>query len=216
MRGLGKPPYFIVALHWVDALTLGSLALAGLGLLAALQGRLTLAIGLMLLAMVADMFDGALARRFNQATEFGRYLDSFCDVFTYLALPLFVLYQTGMRDALSLLALFAFLASGLLRLSRFNTTGTIEEAGVHYHLGLQVIWSHLLVVLAFPLWRWLGDPARYILAGALGVMSVYMIRNLRFRKPTRYVLLTLLILSVAALYFYLHWMGIDAPRPAKF
>lgn len=211
MRGLSKPPYFIITLHWVDALTLGSLALAGLGLLAALQGRLSLAIALMLLAMVADMFDGALARRFNQATEFGRYLDSFCDVFTYLALPLFVLYQFGMNDALSLVALFAFLASGLLRLARFNMIGTVEEAGVHYHLGLQVIWSHLLVVLAFPVWRWLGGPARYLIAVALAVMSLYMIRNLRFRKPTRYVLLTLLILSVAAVYFYLHWLGIDAP-----
>ncbi len=211
MRGLSKPPYFIITLHWVDALTLGSLALAGLGLLAALHGRLSLAIALMLLAMVADMFDGVLARRFNQATEFGRYLDSFCDVFTYLALPLFVLYQFGMRDALSLTALFAFLASGLLRLSRFNVIGTVEEAGVHYHLGLPVIWSHLLVVLAFPLWWWLGDPARYIIAGALGVMSVCMIRNLRFRKPTRYALLTIIILSVAAVYFYLHSLGIDAP-----
>jgi CDP-diacylglycerol--serine O-phosphatidyltransferase len=211
MPRLKGDSYFIVALHWVDVLTLGGLLLAGLGLLAALQGRLSLAIVLMLLAMVADMFDGALARRLGRATEFGRNLDSFCDVFTYLLLPLFVLYQFGMRDVFSLVALFAFLGSGILRLSRFNMIGTVEEAGVHYHLGLQVIWSHLLVVLAFPFWYWLGDPARYLIAIALAVMSVYMIRNLRFRKPTRYARLTILILSAAALYLYLHLTGIYAP-----
>lgn len=211
MHRLNDNSYFIVTLHWVDLLTLGGLLLAGLGLLAAQQGRLSLAIVLMLLAMVADMFDGALARRLGRASEFGRNLDSFCDVFTYLLLPLFVLYQFGMRDVLSLAALFAFLASGILRLSRFNMIGTVEEAGVHYHLGLQVIWSHLLVVLAFPLWYWLGDTTRYLIAFALMVMSVYMLRNLRFRKPTRYAALTVLILSVTALYLYLHLMGIYAP-----
>ena len=208
---MNRQPYFLVSPNRVDIVTLGSLLLSSLGLLLAFNANLTLAIVLMLLAMFVDMFDGLLARRMGLESEFGRYLDSFCDVFTYLLLPLFVLYQFGMRDPLSLLALFAFLTCGILRLARFNILSTVEEAGVQYHLGLQVIWSHLLVVLAFPLWHWLGENLRVPLAVVLLGMSFFMIRNLRFRKPTQYGRLTALILSVAAIYFYLYLIGLRTP-----
>lgn len=206
-----QQPYFIVAPSRVDLLTLVSLLFSSLGLLVAMRGALTLAIVLMLLSMFIDMIDGLLARRLKLESEFGRYLDSFCDVFAYLVLPLFILYQFGMSDPFSLLALFAFLACGILRLARFNILSTVEDAGVKYHLGLQVIWSHLVVVLAFPLWRWLGANVRYPLAVVLLVMSFFMIRNLRFRKPTQYIRLTILIFSVAAFYFYLYSTGIYIP-----
>ncbi|WKZ34171.1 MAG: CDP-alcohol phosphatidyltransferase family protein [Anaerolineales bacterium] len=203
--------YFIVSPTWVDWLTLGSLLLASLGLYSAFHGRLTLAISLMLLAMFVDMLDGFLARRMNLESEFGRQLDGFCDMLTYLLLPLFILYQFGMRDWLSLSALFVFLVSGILRLSRFNIVGMVEERGVAYHIGLQVIWSQLLVVLAFPLWMWLGALARYPLIVLLFGMSFFMIRNLKFPKPIWYRLQTAIILSVAALYFALYVLGIHVP-----
>jgi len=206
--------YFIVSLSWIDVVTLISLLLACLGLLVALRGRLSLAIAVMVLAMFTDMLDGALARSsFNARgeSEFGRYLDSFCDVFIYLILPMFVLYQFGMQDWLSLVAIFAFFVGGVLRLSRFNMIGAVEEAGVKYHLGLQVIWSHLVVVLAFPLWLWWGASTRYLIVTVVLVMSVLMVCNLRFRKPVAYVRLAILILSVAAVYFYLHFTGILVP-----
>jgi hypothetical protein len=38
-----------------------------------------------------------------------------------------------------------------------------------------------------------------------------MVRNMLVRKPTRYPLLAVLILSVAALYGYLHFSGVRAP-----
>lgn len=202
---------FIVSLSWVDILTLGSLLLSCLGLLFAFQDWLTLAIAVMLLSMFVDMLDGLLARRMKLESEFGKYLDSFCDVFTYLVLPLFILFQFGMSDLISFGALFTYLVCGLLRLSRFNIVGAVEEKGVAYHIGLQVIWSHLLVILAFPVWQWLGDRARYLLVPALLIMSVFMILNLRFPKPIKYKLQTFVILSVTMIYFYLHMIGINTP-----
>lgn len=202
---------FIVSLTWVDSLTLVSLLLACLGLLSAWIGTLTLAISLMTLSMFVDMLDGFIARRSKMESEFGKYLDSFCDVFTYLLLPLFILFQFGMRDTLSICGLFTFLVCGLLRLSRFNIVGTIEDEGTAYHIGLQVFWSQLLVVLAFPVWRWLGESARYPLVIILLVMSIFMIRNLRFPKPVKYELQTFIILSVTVIYFYLHLIGVATP-----
>lgn len=208
---MNEKKYFIVSLNWADWLTLSSLLLSSLGLLSALHAMLTLAIGLMLLAMFVDMLDGLVARSMKLESEFGRYLDSFCDVFTYLVLPMFILYQFGMQDVLSISALFIFLVCGLLRLSRFNIIGVIEDSGVAYHVGLQVIWSHLLVVLAFPTWMWLGKTVRYPLILVLLVMSLFMIYNLKFPKPTRYTFQSIAILSVTALYFYLHLIGIYVP-----
>jgi len=206
-----KQNYFIVSLSWIDFLTLGSLLLSSTGLFFAFRSMLTLSMGLMLLAMFVDMVDGVIARQFKLESEFGKYLDSFCDVFTYLALPLFILFQFGMQDVFSLLSLFTFLTCGFLRLSRFNIIGAVEEAGIKYHLGLQVIWSHLFVVLAFPVWRMFGERARYPLAAILLVISFFMIRNLRFPKPTHYVFQTAVILFVSAVYFTLHAMGIYTP-----
>ena len=208
---MNKPAHFIVSPNLVDLLTLASLLLASLGVLSALNGMLTLAIVLMLLGMFVDMMDGMLARRLLLESEFGRYLDSFCDVFTYLILPLFILYQFGMQDPISILALFVFLVCGILRLARFNILSTVEEAGVKYHLGLQVFWSQIVVVIVFPAWRWLGAGVRYPVCAILLIMGYFMIRNLRFRKPTRYKRLTLLIFTVAAIYFYLHLTGILIP-----
>jgi phosphatidylserine synthase len=116
-----------------------------------------------------------------------------------------------MQDPLSIAVLFTFLVAGILRLVRFNMISTVEDAGVLYHLGLQVVWSHLVVVLAFPAWLWWGDIVRYPLAAILLLMSFFMIRNLRFRKPTQYKRLTVLIFSVAAIYFYLHFAGVHTP-----
>lgn len=208
---MNKRPHLIVSPSWVDWLTLGSLLLSVVGLWCAVQENLSLAIVFMLLAMFVDMLDGLLARRFGLESEFGRYLDSFCDVFTYLVLPLFILYQFGMQDMLSVTALFIFLASGLMRLSRFNIVGTVEEKNVQYHVGLQVVWSQLVVVLAFPAWHWLGSLARYPLSLVLMLMSFLMVRNILVRKPTQYTLLTVIILSVAGLYAYLHFSGIRTP-----
>lgn len=208
---MNEKKYFIISLNWADWLTLSSLLLSSLGLLSALHATLALAIGLMLLAMFVDMLDGPIARYMNLESDFGRYLDSFCDVFTYLVLPLFILYQFGMQDVPSISALFIFLVCGLLRLSRFNIIGVIEDSGVAYHVGLQVIWSHLLVVLAFPVWMWLGKTVRYPLILILLVMSLFMIYNLKFPKPTRYTFQSIVILSVTLIYFYLHLIGIYIP-----
>ena len=208
---MNEKKYFIISLNRADWLTLSSLLLCSLGLLSALHATLTLAIGLMLLAMFVDMLDGLIARYMKLEREFGRYLDSFCDVFTYLVLPMFILYQFGMQDTLSIFALFLFLVCGILRLSHFNIIGVIEHSGVAYHLGLQVIWSQLLVVFAFPLWMWLGKTAHYALILILLLMSLFMIRSLRFPKPTHYTFQAVVILSVTLLYFYLHLIGIYVP-----
>jgi len=206
-----RRPVFIVSLNWADVMTLGSVLVACLGLLAAGRGRLSLAIAIMLGAMLIDIFDGALARRLGLASEFGRYLDSFADVFTYLALPLFVLYQFGMQDPLSLAALFVFLAAGILRLTRFNLEGILTGEQGDYYLGLPVTYSTLAVALAFPLWHWLGATARWPIGLALLAMSAAMLVNWRYPKPRNLAGLGAVVLLVGGVYLALYLGGVAAP-----
>ena len=203
--------YFIISLTWVDWLTLLSFLFASLGLTSALHQKLTLAIAFMLIAMFIDMLDGFLARRMNLESDFGRYLDSFCDTVIYLFLPMFILYQFGMQDWLSLFAFFVFILCGFLRLSRFNIIGSVNENGTAYYIGLQVFWSQLLVVLAFPFWAWLKEDAQYPLLIIILVMSFFMIRDIKFPKPVYYIPQTIIIILVTLIYICLHFTGIDSP-----
>lgn len=43
-----------------------------------------------LLVAVTDLFDGLIARKFNQATEIGKTLDATCDLFFYLSTAYYV------------------------------------------------------------------------------------------------------------------------------
>lgn len=193
-----------------DWITLLSLVLACGSLLAALRLQLSLAIALMALAMFSDMLDGPVARRGGGPRPFGTQLDSLVDVFVYLMVPALILYQLGQRDPLSLAGLLAYCAAGVLRLAHFNLVGAEPDPlrpGVSYHVGLPVIWSQLLAVLAFPAWQRWGQAARPAIALCLLVMSALMVSRLRFRKPTWYRAQALIILAVAGAYLALHLQG---------
>ncbi len=193
-----------------DWVTLGSLALACASLRSALQERLSLAIALMVLAMLTDMLDGPVARRSTGPRPFGMQLDSFIDVFVYLMAPALILYQLGQRDLFSLAALLAYSAAGVLRLSHFNLVGAEPDAqrpGVTRHVGLPVIWSQLLAALAFPAWHVWGPAIRPVIALILLIQSALMVSQLRFRKLTWYLPQAALILAIAAAYLALHLQG---------
>ncbi len=206
-----RRPVLIISLNWADVMTLGSLLLAGLGLLAAGRGRLSLAIGIMLGAMLVDVFDGPLARRLGLTSPFGRYLDSFADVFTYLLLPTLVLYQFGMQDPLSLAAFFVLVAAGVLRLARFNEEGVLTIEDRDYYHGLPVPFSILVVVLAFPLWHWLGAIARWPIGLAVLGVSAAMVLDWRCPKPRNLVALGALVVLVGGIYLALYLAGVRTP-----
>lgn len=47
-----------------------------------LKGNLPVAVGLLVLSGLSDLFDGLIARKFNQVTELGKMLDPFADKLT--------------------------------------------------------------------------------------------------------------------------------------
>lgn len=77
---------------------------------------------LIFLGMVFDVLDGHIARMTKQTSQFGKELDSLCDVITFGVAPVFIMFTYNEVFQLRLLwgigVLFA--VSAILRLARFN------------------------------------------------------------------------------------------------
>lgn len=108
-----------------DAVTLLNLLLGFTAIISILSYRMRLASTLILLAAVADCFDGYIARRKGQASDFGKELDSLADIVSFGVAPAIILY-TMFSD--SQFAFFSALIplTGALRLARYNIQTTYE------------------------------------------------------------------------------------------
>lgn len=88
----------------------------------ATEGRLSAAVLLILLAALADVLDGLLARRFDAASAMGAQLDSLSDFLCFGAAPALMVYQLHLADVGGMGWIFAllFVTATCLRLARFN------------------------------------------------------------------------------------------------
>lgn len=97
---------------------------------------------LLFLAMLFDVLDGYLARRANQASQFGAELDSLCDAVSFGAAPAIFLVQLGsivafqpLKNLIYVIALL-YVSCAILRLARFNVTTTLDDKSHRYFQGL--------------------------------------------------------------------------------
>lgn len=104
---------------------------------------------MILLAMIADMLDGRLARRVKSTSSFGGQLDSLCDVISFGAAPVFLmlkivefkleLMNSSGDNALQRfiwLAAAAYLSCAIIRLARFNVENAEDESAHMSFMGL--------------------------------------------------------------------------------
>lgn len=120
-----------------NALTALNLVLGVFAILSAYHGQFTQAGALILAAMVADGLDGRVARYFGVSGDFGKELDSLCDLVSFGVAPGFlgyvlVLHEWGIAG-MAIAALFA--TCGALRLARFNVNVGIVKG---YFMGLPI------------------------------------------------------------------------------
>lgn len=185
---------------------------------------------LILLAAVADVADGAVARLIRAESEFGVYFDSLADAVTFgVAPPLLVLKTvTGeVPRPLTLLAVIAsmiFTLCGVLRLVRFNVRARrakedpkFQKEENRHFTGLPIPAAAsaaiaLNLFLISPLFREvvsLTEVQRVgILVVMLGVLGYFMvsrwkfpsIKALHFRVPLFYLILATGVLFVFVFY----------------
>ena len=104
---------------------------------------------LVLLAMIADMLDGRLARMSQSTSSFGGQLDSLCDIISFGVAPAFLMLKVlehellpaGLGDEKLLhrfiwLAGAAYISCAAIRLARFNVENEEDESAHMSFIGL--------------------------------------------------------------------------------
>lgn len=120
-----------------NALTALNLVLGVFAIISTFHGSFSTAALLIVAALVADGLDGRVARYFNASSEFGKELDSLCDLVSFGVAPAILAYAFVLKDygITGALVAAAFATCGALRLARFNVnTGVVRG----YFMGLPI------------------------------------------------------------------------------
>jgi len=181
---------------------------------------------MILMAMIADMLDGQLARRVKGTSSFGGQLDSLCDMISFGVAPAFLMLKilegelraVGFANENFLqrfiwMAAAAYISCTAIRLARFNVENEEDESAHMSFMGLptpaaagvivslvifhQEIFQTLVIICALP-----------FLSLGMSILMVSRIRYphvlnqyLRGKKPFGHLIRTVLLLVF--LYWYL-------------
>jgi len=129
-----------------------------------------------LLAMVLDGMDGRLARRLKVTSDFGKELDSLCDLVSFGVAPALLSYGTVLYEigyvGLFIAIIFSF--CGAIRLARFNVLNIKE-----YFVGVPITIAGPLLAIFTLLSNRL--PMGFYPIASL-VLSYLMISNIKVPK----------------------------------
>ena len=158
------------------AVTLAVLAAGLVAIEAVRVGEWDLCLRLVLVAVVADGVDGALARRIRAQSALGGQLDSLADIVTFGAVPAFAFstFYAGAPALLRFGVALAFVLSAAYRLARF---GVVSPGAGFQGLPVTAAGPLLVLVTAGPFG---SEP---LTAGAVGLgLAALMISALPFPK----------------------------------
>jgi CDP-diacylglycerol--serine O-phosphatidyltransferase len=111
---------------------------------------LSVAMGLLPLALVLDFADGRVARWRRRSSFLGADLDSLADIISFGLAPASIGFAVGLRGALDVVILLYFVACGISRLARFNATADAlaDDTGkVKYFEGTPIPTSVFIVLI---------------------------------------------------------------------
>lgn len=184
-----------------NAVTTINLILGIFAILNTYQGNFFAAGMFVVAALIADGLDGRVARYFGVSSDFGKELDSLCDLVSFGVAPGFLAYVVALHEwglmGMAVAALFA--VCGALRLARFNVNVGIVKG---YFMGLPIpaagcvvatllmtgikptgIWFPVLVsvvgllmisTVRYPDFKSKGEPIRIVPAIVTILLSVYL------------------------------------------
>lgn len=101
-------------------------------------------------AIIADYWDGRVARMLNSQSLLGQELDSLADLLSFGMAPAVLAFTVGMRGGWDAMIFAYFVTCGLSRLARFNATAAslADESGkVKYFEGTPIPTSLVLVTI---------------------------------------------------------------------
>jgi CDP-diacylglycerol--serine O-phosphatidyltransferase len=120
-----------------NALTALNLVLGVCAIISTFNGEFYRAALFVVAAMISDGLDGRVARYLKVSSEFGKELDSLCDLVSFGVAPAILAYAFLLKDfgIIGYIVAAFFATCGALRLARFNVnTSTVKG----YFMGLPI------------------------------------------------------------------------------
>ncbi len=171
---------------------------------------------LLLLASIFDMLDGKIARLLNATSEFGVQLDSLCDAISFGVAPALVAYiwLDEPFGRVGVLAVFLYIACGVLRLARFNVFAGKISSDYFIGLPIPVASGFIASIILFTETHGATIDQGIIAVVVIGVMFMlsflmvspvpfYSFKNVPFfRKHPYNSLIIFLVLLITVVMFY--------------
>jgi len=176
---------------------------------------------MILLAMIADMLDGRLARKVKNTSSFGGQLDSLCDIISFGVAPAFLMLKIlecrlesvsfageSLLQRFVWLAAAAYISCAAIRLARFNVENEEDESAHMSFMGLPTP-AAAGVIVSLVIFHQETIPTFAIVCAmpffALGI-SILMVSRIRYphilnqyfrgKKPFAYLIRVLLLLAL--------------------
>jgi CDP-diacylglycerol--serine O-phosphatidyltransferase len=161
---------------------------------------LNIAMIMLVVAGVCDMFDGTIARmckRTEKEKAFGIQLDSLADTVSFVVFPATMLvFMTGYNIASVIIACF-YVFAGIMRLGWFNVT-TEENKG--FYMGLPVTFAALIFPALYLILRFIDCGFETIIVQIVfSIVALLFILNFKVKKVKVSFLILMLILSVVVI-----------------
>lgn len=141
---------------------------------------------LLLLAAITDKLDGFIARKYGMTSEFGKELDSLCDLVSFGIAPIIIGWNVGIKDLgiVGGIGALIFIGSGIFRLARFN----VEEEnryiiGLPITIGGGIMSIKYIIDITYRLRSNNPIILSYENIILIIIISILMISNIRFKKP---------------------------------
>jgi CDP-diacylglycerol--serine O-phosphatidyltransferase len=197
-------------LHPANLVTYLGAGLAVGAIALALRGETLLSLAVATLVGIADLVDGAWARRFTRLPyerRFGAALDSLADMIGFVALPIVVVGTAGVPWWLAVPSALIYAWAGLTRLAAYGAdvpaqTGAdqVPSAPLLHYRGVPVTFAALVLPLAGLVGALAPGPVGLWCCAALVILACGFVSNVAVRKPAprAYPLFGLLALAVIA------------------
>ena len=195
-------------------LTYLGLTSAIVGMVQALEGSPRIAVLLLLVCGLCDMFDGSIARKCKRSEDakcFGMQIDSLCDLVCFGVFPAIIGYSLVPTNVFTVGCMVFYVLAAVIRLAYFNVQETnrmAENAGKReYYLGLPVTSSALIMpavtlITAIDKVQWV-----YIYPIALLLLGSAFIARFRVKKPYMFGLVALALAGLVVFYLVIRFGG---------
>ena len=163
----------------VHLLTATGAVLSMFAMLAAVEGNWRVMFLWLVLALFVDGIDGPLARRYDTETNWPTYdgvlMDLIVDYLTYVFIPAYALFKSGLLDGWTgWLAIIAIVYGSVVYFA--DTRMKTKDKSF---AGFPACWNMVVLVL------FATQPSQWVILGIVIALTGAMFLNLKFIHPTR-------------------------------